>query len=479
MISFIIFTFFLIVEAPRRFEKNLRKVSEEGPVNCTHSPQCAAYHRESWGFGSNTQFHEHASFTECPEDDKGMMKAKMYGNIHKFSYYFADLLVGAPTPQITSLIMDTGSILAAMPCKTCVECGSNHFDKNFDPEQSDTFEWLSCDSGCSCSGGFCRYYQKFVEGSMISGQIFEDYMRLGGSEMQNPYIKNQMGCHDVETNLFLEQKANGIMGLIAGKTKFKNKPSMLRNIFAAKTDYYNIFSICLSQEGGEIHVYGYATTHFTGDYSDEVWIDMSPTDQYDIQLLQIKVLIKDEEPWLGPIDSEDKETYGRCIVDSGTTYSYFPTAIYHDLIEQIDIHCAKTFCPRRKYQNCYDMTVDDLDKFPTIITVVGRKEQPHEVNWFPKSYMYPIDGGKKFCIAFGDNADEEGSVMGASWMIHHTVVFDLYWEKLGIADSNCPEYCVENRNTTIASNVPLPKNYQDHEIPLYEKEKYVAESAPE
>lgn len=40
----------------------------------------------------------------------------------RYAYYFIDLMVGTP-PQLTSVIVDTGSHLLAFPCGGCDQCG--------------------------------------------------------------------------------------------------------------------------------------------------------------------------------------------------------------------------------------------------------------------------------------------------------------------------------------------------------------------
>ena len=37
------------------------------------------------------------------------------------------------------------------------------------------------------------------------------------------------------------------------------------------------------------------------------------------------------------------------------------------------------------------------------------------------------------------------TVLGATWMLHHDVIFDLEAKKLGIVDATCPEFRVEKR----------------------------------
>eukprot|EP00913_Durusdinium_trenchii_P014516 g13617.t1 len=57
---------------------------------------------------------------------KKVEHARLYGNVDHYAYYFVDLVVGTP-PQRVSVILDTGSGVAAYPCANCGHCGP-HID---------------------------------------------------------------------------------------------------------------------------------------------------------------------------------------------------------------------------------------------------------------------------------------------------------------------------------------------------------------
>ncbi len=72
---------------------------------------------------------------------------QVYGNIHKYAYYFIDLLIGHPFAQRTSVIIDTGSSLCGFPCTTCAHCG-RHIDAAYDISKSPSAKWMKCNSKC-------------------------------------------------------------------------------------------------------------------------------------------------------------------------------------------------------------------------------------------------------------------------------------------------------------------------------------------
>lgn len=69
----------------------------------------------------------------------------VYGNSSYMKYYYTNIYVGTP-PQKQSVIIDTGSLLTAIPCKPhCTNCGK-HLYSYYDMTQSSTSEILGCDN---------------------------------------------------------------------------------------------------------------------------------------------------------------------------------------------------------------------------------------------------------------------------------------------------------------------------------------------
>jgi hypothetical protein len=102
----------------------------------------------------------------------------VFGNA-TLGYYYLEAYVGTPE-QKQALILDTGSNLTIFPCQGCDKC-RDHINKNFDPEQSSTFEKIDENSdflGWRCqffnnSKGECAFHQGYTEGSAYIGRIKE------------------------------------------------------------------------------------------------------------------------------------------------------------------------------------------------------------------------------------------------------------------------------------------------------------------
>lgn len=78
----------------------------------------------------------------------------------------------------------------------------------------------------------------------------------------------------------------------------------------------------------------------------------------------------------------------------------------------------------------------DLDNFPSIDVLFGTVS----IAWVPKAYLYRKGGSSQWCYAFEDDGANANTVLGASWMLHKEVIFDMVSQRVGVAQANCPEF---------------------------------------
>jgi len=352
---------------------------------------------------------------------KKIEHARLYGNVDQYAYYFVDLVVGTP-PQRVSVILDTGSGVCAYPCANCGHCG-HHIDPAFDIAKSSTASWLQCKaSRCPvgrCSSGKCSYYQGYTEGSSISGFWFEDMVSLGDMIQHNPQVKARMGCHSNENNLFYTQKANGIMGI--GPSAL-DREYILDKIFKDREHIsHKVFSICLSEWGGQFNVGGFDDSYHTGPM---VQIQLNPGGFYGVSLTQMKV------------GGTTVNNFGSTMIDSGTTYTYMKSANYKSLANAIEKACGGGTCGGTKHgRNCWKLA-NGPGKFPTIKVFFNSVE----TKWVPQAYFYRKGKTDTYCYGFEDDGPRANTVLGAVWMMHKEIVFDLENRKVGIAPAKCPEH---------------------------------------
>merc|ERR1719436_859532 len=80
-------------------------------------------------------------------------------------------------------------------------------------------------------------------------------------------------------------------------------------------------------------------------------------------------------------------------------------------------------------------------------------EEKLHMTWSPRSYMYQRGSTPQWCYSFEDDGPGAGTTLGASWMVHQDVIFDMRAMKVGIAPADCPEF---RRETEYEMMTPSP-----------------------
>lgn len=353
-----------------------------------------------------------------------------------------DLLIGSPAPQLTSVIVDTGSRLVGFPCTGCEHCGE-HLEPAFDFGRSQSARWLQCSVDCAsdCDGEQCSYRETYSEGSSISGHWFDDLVELGNSPTENPPVRARMGCHSNENKLFYTQKANGIMGLAPSDDGMgRREPTVLQDLFRDKAHISTqIFAMCLATWGGLFTVGGYDSTYHTP--GEEIqWTPMRAAHYYIVfpEALALSGAPAGASP-AQVVTSGDE--FGITIVDSGTTFTYLPGPVHRNLVRSIDDYCASNNgCEAtRESEECWRLN-DPLGSptmFPTLRMAFQGGAQ---FDWLPSGgYLQERGEQGVWCQTFMENSLYQ-TVLGISWMLHKDVVFDLENGRLGVVRADCPEH---------------------------------------
>ncbi len=353
----------------------------------------------------------------------------LYGNSNKLFYYYTNLYIGEKKEKQTYII-DTGSSITTSPCSLCETCGK-HLNSPF---QISNNEILQCNN-TKCKIAYnrncykndkCEFYLFYSEGSSLQGYFIDKIIHFEDNLNENNNISIPIGCTLKETNLFVTQLADGIMGLGNKKNSFS---SLLKYYGIIKKD---IFSICLGKENGyfsieEInnrnHYENIKYTKFDKD-EDHYYIKIKNIEIYDIR---IKVEIS-------------------AFIDSGSTLTFMP----RDLVEVI-INKIKEICNKKKYINkcgkhsyndyslyCFEFNNQDeinysIDNiFPDIIFNIN-----NDLNffWTPKNYFIQVSDNM-ICLGFKYS---NKFLLGSTWMKEYDIIFNKENFSIGFAASNCNE----------------------------------------
>lgn len=387
----------------------------------------------------------------------------------KYMYYFAKFSVGDPS-KIQSAIIDTGSDTMAFPCDTCKsnDCGS-HQNTRFETSKSRSFVH---EKRCEMPVLFhkkhvCEFIKSYAEGSSLLGYLGEDQVRfvnaletedqkifnLNKGQKQDMTLKATFGCTTKETGLFKTQYADGILGI-------DNGSSLIESIEKDNSiDQKMVFSfgLCLHETGGIMSV------DLRKEHGQDPKVEHMGKKLDEKEAIIVPYLAFDDyyEVPIKSFQIQDRIVKAdiNVMVDSGTTFSHFPSEILDSLLRALNSYCNihKDLCgklpkaeitedtclelrqPDKDYANIQEL----LDSFPSIKMNFAHVNKPYILR--PKNYFYvehsedekeKREGISRICIAL--KGQEEGKIiLGAFGMIDYNFYFDRKDKNLVITPENC------------------------------------------
>ena len=334
--------------------------------------------------------------------------------------YYTEINVGRGTSnrQKFSVIVDTGSTTIALPCLGCNNCGSQH--NHFDQTKS-----------TSVKTSQKVYSQCYGEGSCNRGLFYEDLICIGSTCPDSESARVDFGCCTSYASSFQVQKADGIIGISKGQTLIKK----LQGIHSLEN--YQ-FALCLGRKDGTFSVGGYDEKRHIDPIA---WTPLHYPSG-------IFYAVEIQSVLIGGNKLEATTAFPKPIFDSGTSYTFLPTAVFNVIKPAFDAFCRaspghcvyKSKNPpgtqsedKRDSLGCYGKLNDAMkDTFPGItFEFIGGATLCIP----PRAYFFEYS--RISCIGISRDVAQEQFMLGANAMVDHNVVFDLEQNKLGIAVSKC------------------------------------------
>lgn len=448
-----------------------------------------------------SQFQNHlraAGHTANASNDPRHLQQQMGALYQGYGTHYIDLWVGTPTPQRQTVIVDTGSGVTAFPCEECKNCGSSyHTDGYFVQSKSQTFRALTCNE---CFRGYCatmdgekkcRISMSYAEGSSWSAYESFDTCYAGGPhdaplESQghvssenvdhiNPVDASQFafelafGCQVSITGLFITQLADGIMGMENDKTSF------WKQMHAKNAIPKPEFSLCFSrQDEAEREGTGAGAMTLGGvdpRLHTTPMVFAKNTKGSGFYAVHVKAVYlregggvsaqvtQDDMARLHKLDvSENTLNNGNVIVDSGTTDTYFTSALqapfkkaWKQIVGKDYSHAAVNLTPQEiaglptilivlsgDDSNLGDDPSGNPDDIPGYAGTVLSPDNPKDVVLaIPASHYFEYDPDNKNYVPRFYVEESSGSVLGANAMMGHDVYFDTENGRVGWAESEC------------------------------------------
>eukprot|EP00899_Mesostigma_viride_P004461 jgi/Mesvir1/14015/Mv21630-RA.2 len=366
--------------------------------------------------------------SKMPRALLGSAQLPLGGSIRGQGYYYVVIHIGTP-PQRFTVIVDTGSTVTYVPCNTCTKCGT-HDDARYDPGASSTSSEVPCGSAeCAvagtCTDNVCRYTRHYAEKSSTTGRVVKDTLDLGGGVGNVEVI---FGCEESETGDIYSQDADGIMGLGQGGISIPNQL-----VAAGATD--NVFSMCYGGfNGGGAIVFGSA---IPTSAPEPQWTPL-------LQSSYSYYVVRSTGMAVGgvalPVSDPDFAVGYGTVLDSGTTFSYVPTAVFEPLVQQVraQIHLPEVEGPDPMYPDiCFGNagTQDQLEQSFPLLTIsfygnVVVQLQP--VDYLFQHAVMP----NAYCLGFFDNG-RQGTLIGGVAVRNKLVIYDRQNRRIGFTPADC------------------------------------------
>ena len=358
--------------------------------------------------------------------------------------------------QQFELEVDTGSVPTYLPCKGCTRerCGS-HLHRYYDYDRSSDFERLNCssraedaafctairDADCQ-SDGTCGYSLRYLGNGSSVGYVVRDTFFFDGAITDTTLA---FGCETAAENGILTSKKDGLVGFGHGVYTFHAQLAKAGAING------NTFGICGEGFDSALGLITLGKFDFGGS--------LPPLGQTPLLRNRREDLMVRAHHWKLGDEIIASSSSVDTVLDSGTTFTYVPSAMYDDFKQRLETAMNASGLQRVGGHGSYSVDPDEdicfggtwalnaqtLSKwFPTLTIVY----QPNvTLNLQPENYVYRHRTDRHaFCLGIFDGQKDHASWSGNVWWgillgqltLRDTFVeFDMDNYQVNMAATNC------------------------------------------
>ncbi|KAF4035510.1 Eukaryotic aspartyl protease [Phytophthora infestans] len=323
---------------------------------------------------------------------------------------------GSHTIQVTvggqqrELIIDTGSGKTAFVCTGCNKCGNKRKHQPF--IFTDNTTYLSCDQSMTslsnieeplcvdCENGKCKYGQTYIEGDHWTAYKASDVMQLSSSFE----ARIEFGCIYEQLHL--------------------------RAALSTKVTHSRIFSQCLAEGGGLLTIGGVDLARHTEPVR---YTPLRNTGYQYWTVTLLSVSVGDANNTV-QVDRKEFNADRGCVLDSGTTFLYMPESTKQPFrLAWSRAVGSFSFVPES--DTFYFMTSKQVAALPDIC--FWFKNDVHIC--LPSSRYFALVGNGIYTGTIFFTAGPKATILGASVLEGHDVIYDVDNHRVGIAEAMCDQ----------------------------------------
>ncbi|KAF2074295.1 hypothetical protein CYY_004389 [Polysphondylium violaceum] len=326
-----------------------------------------------------------------------------------------------------TLLFDTGSTLVIVPekrCKSCTEFKTQFYEKGVDTETLKCYS-ETCNNTKTlpilCGGidkDICTFQITYSDGTKYICEMMNDYISI--LENKIPFVFGSI-IADIGKQL---PNSYGILGV--GRPCPTCPPTISDNI----SKYFNIPNILgvriNENYQGKVTI---GDPFINGNHEKLSYTPMDSKRSYGYYVNPTKIEITKISNRSLILDSQELALH-YFLVDTGSSLTYFSPEIYDRTVRFIRYNCFIDFKCHNIYENCFLISVDRFQLFPTI-RITFKDNVTLEIP--PEVYFTKIINGVH-CIGIMRGATPNKSIIGLSFMRNNYIIFDKENQRIGFVE---------------------------------------------
>jgi len=360
-------------------------------------------------------------------------EVRVFGNVAVSRLYYTTIYLGN---QSFSVQIDTASVNLAIPSSKChiYEHPTDSYALGKCPTANgyydvDDADETACGNDCEiCQNQKCWFSVEYADGSYIRGPLIRDQVTIGDLKVDMTF-----GAIERESPSFTIGYCDGILGMAFADLDQNDGSSLFGSLVASGEIEKDVFSLCFTDNGGELYLGGYNPALDTGPIAR---VSMQPPyDYYRVAMSGISI-------GGNMLPNVSALSFPETIIDSGTTMLELNDNVFQKFVasfQQLYPNLPYISTPLNIFspgQFCF--VGINLALFPTITFIIEDKQ----LDLGPDDYFIKgVNLGLQECYSLGiTTSGGDLTVLGDVFMQAFYTIFDRQNHTIGFGVlENCED----------------------------------------